>query len=105
MRKLLVVLAVAALAVTAFAVVPAQSATRGVSVRDNLFTPKSLTVSKGTTVKWTWRGHASHNVTSSQFKPSTTKRTGVYSIRFNRKGTFRYRCTIHTGMTGTIRVK
>ncbi|MFL5903699.1 MAG: plastocyanin/azurin family copper-binding protein, partial [Solirubrobacteraceae bacterium] len=99
MRKLLVVVSVAAVAVTAFAVVPAQSATRGVSVKDNFFSPKSLTVSRGSTVKWSWKGHTKHNVTFPTVH-STTKVSGVYSHKFNHKGTFSYVCTIHPGMTG-----
>ena len=75
MRKLLVVVSVAALAVTAFAVVPAQSATRAVSVKDNFFSPKSLTVSKRSTVKWSWKGQAPHNVTFHTVH-SATKRSG-----------------------------
>jgi plastocyanin len=105
MRKLLVVVAVAALAVTAFAVVPAQSATRGVSVKDNVFSPKSLSVSKGTTVKWTWRGRAAHNVTFRGSAHSRTQTSGSYSHKFSNKGTFAYRCTIHAGMVGAIRVR
>jgi plastocyanin len=104
MRKLLVVVTVAALAVTAFAVVPAQSATRGVSVKDNFFSPKSLTVSKRTTVKWSWKGRAPHNVTFRTVH-SSTKRSGTYSLKFNRAGSFSYKCTIHPGMTGKITVK
>ncbi|MFL5836736.1 MAG: plastocyanin/azurin family copper-binding protein [Solirubrobacteraceae bacterium] len=104
MRKLLVVVSVAAVAVTAFAVVPAQSATRGVSVKDNFFSPKSLSVSKRSTVKWSWKGQAPHNVTFRTVH-SPTKRSGSYSLKFNRAGSFSYRCTIHPGMTGKIRVK
>jgi plastocyanin len=104
MRKLLVVVSVAAVAVTAFAVVPAQSATRGVSVKDNFFSPRTLTVSRGTTVKWTWRGRAPHNVTF-RTRRSSTKRSGTYSVRFTRSGRLSYRCTIHPGMVGRITVR
>jgi plastocyanin len=104
MRKLLVVVSVAAVAVTAFAVVPAQSATRGVSVKDNFFSPKSLSVSRGSTVKWSWKGSAPHNVTFRTVH-SSTKRSGTYSHKFNQKGSFSYKCTIHPGMTGKITVK
>jgi plastocyanin len=104
MRKLLVVVSVAAIAVTAFAVVPAQSATRGVSLKDNFFSPKSLTVSHGSTVKWSWKGRAPHNVTFRTVH-SPTKRSGSFSLKFNRKGAFSYKCTIHPGMTGKITVK
>ena len=104
MRKLLVVVSVAALAVTAFAVVPAQSATRGVSVKDNFFSPKGATVGKGGTVTWKWGGRVAHNVTF-RSTHSKTQSKGSFSVKFNNKGKFAYRCTIHPGMVGTITVK
>jgi len=104
MRKLLAVpLAVGALVV--LLVAPASSATRSVSVKDNFFSPKSVTVSKGTTVKWKWAGRAAHNVTFRGSAHSRTQTSGSYSHKFSNKGTFAYRCTIHAGMVGTIRVR
>jgi plastocyanin len=55
-------------------------------------------------VKWSWRGHAPHNVTFHTVH-SPTKRSGSFSLKFNRKGAFSYKCTIHPGMTGKITVK
>jgi plastocyanin len=79
---------------------------RTVAVRDNRFGPKSITVGKGTKVTWVWRGHHLHNVTASNgsFR-SATKRRGTYTHRFNRKGTYRILCTIHSGMKMTVHVK
>jgi plastocyanin len=107
MRKLLVApLAIAALVVAlVVGAVPANSAT-SVSVRDNFFSPKSTSVRRGATVKWTWRGRASHNVIFRTGKSQrTAKRSGVFSRTFTRAGTYHYRCTIHPGMTGAIRVR
>jgi len=102
MRKLLAVpLAVGALVV--LLVVPANSATT-VSVKDNFFSPKRVTLGKGGSVTWKWKGRAAHNVTFRTVH-STTKSRGSFTLKFNRKGTFAYRCTIHPGMTGTITVK
>ena len=36
---------------------------------------------------------------------SRTQARGSFSHKFNNKGTFAYRCTIHAGMVGTIRVR
>jgi plastocyanin len=103
MRKLLAVpLAVGALVV--LLVAPANSATT-VSVRDNAFSPRTVSVKKGATVTWRWNGRASHNVTFRGSAHSRTQTRGSYSHKFNTKGTFAYRCTIHAGMVGTIRVK
>jgi plastocyanin len=103
MRKLLAVpLAVGALVV--LLVAPANSAT-SVSVKDNFFSPKTVTVKKGATVTWKWAGRTVHNVTFRGAAHSRTQTRGSYSHKFNNKGTFAYRCTIHPGMVGTIRVK
>jgi plastocyanin len=104
MRKLLVApLALAALVVALVGAVPANSATT-VSVKDNFFSPKSVTVSKGGSVTWKWAGRAPHNVTF-RSTHSKTQTKGSYSLKFNNKGSFSYRCTIHPGMVGTVNVK
>jgi plastocyanin len=90
--------AVAALAVPSFA------ATKGVSVKDDFFSAKKITVSKGTTVKWTWKGDNPHNVVGKGFN-SGVKTSGTFSRKFKKAGTFKYRCTIHSGMKGTVVVK
>jgi plastocyanin len=110
MRKLpllVSLLAVAAMA-AAFAI-PALAATRTVAVKDNFFSPKATTISKGSTVKWVWRGDAAHNVSKSKgpgvkFR-SPNKLSGSYSHRFTRAGLYTVICTIHPGMTSTVRVK
>ena len=40
-----------------------------------------------------------------RFKSSTTKQKGTYSVRFAQSGTFRYHCTIHPGMNGSVVVR
>jgi plastocyanin len=102
MNKILPTLA-AATAVLALAV-PALAATKGVNVVDDAFSAKSVTIHKGDTVKWTWKGKEPHNVKFSGFT-SKVQLKGSYSHRFTKKGTFSYRCTIHTGMTGKVIVK
>ncbi|MDX6718892.1 MAG: hypothetical protein QOJ63_1146 [Solirubrobacteraceae bacterium] len=92
----------AALAVSAFA------ATKTVAVKDDVFAPKSITVKKGTTVKWLWRGRAPHNVTVTSGPAkfhSRTQKTGTYSKKLTRKGTYKIVCTIHApGMAMKIKV-
>jgi plastocyanin len=88
----------------------ALAATRSVSVRKDgsrwLFSPRSLSISTGDTVRWSWRGNAPHNVTGSGFASRTANRL-TYSRRFSRAGTYRVRCTIHAdvGQRMTIRVR
>ena len=106
MRKPMALLATTALA--AAAAVPAFAATKTVKVDDNLFSPRPVTVKKGTTVKWTWVGSAPHNVNAvkgpSRFS-SSTKRSGTYRKTLKRKGTYRIVCTIHAGMSMKLTVR
>ena len=107
MKRLLAVLAAVAIVAAAFAI-PALAATRTVSLRDNVFSPRSLTVRKGTTVRFVWRGRNPHNVVSrgaARFR-SSVKTRGSYRRRLNRRGTYRIVCSIHAPrMRMTIRVR
>jgi plastocyanin len=100
----------AAIAVTAGAfAVPALAATKTVQVKDNKFVAKSITVSKGTTVKWVWKGKAPHDVTvvkgPSKFR-SSVKTSGSFSKKLTKAGTYQLVCTIHMpNMKMTIKVK
>lgn len=88
----------------AIAVPVALAATKTVAVKDNFFSPSTASVKKGTTVKWAWKGSNPHNVTGSGGLKSSTMSSGSYSKKFTKKGTFSYRCTIHSGMNGKIKV-
>jgi plastocyanin len=108
MKKLIAAAAAMALATGTLAI-PALAATKSVQVKDNKFVANKLTVSKGTTVKWVWKGKAPHNVTvtkgPAKFK-STTQVKGSYSKKLTKKGTYTILCTIHApGMKMTIKVK
>jgi plastocyanin len=67
------------------------------------FHPATLNINRGDSVKWIWREQTEHNVTFHSFH-SRTQETGTYTVRFNRKGTFNYQCTIHIeeGMRGKV---
>lgn len=108
MKKLIAAGAATAVAAGALAI-PAFAATKTVQVKDDKFVASSITVSKGTTVKWVWKGKAPHNVTvtkgPAKFK-STTQVKGSYSKKLTKKGTYTLLCTIHApGMKMTIKVK
>lgn len=102
-RKLLLLPALAAAGAATLAVAPADSATR-VKIGDNYFVRPSgvptVTVSKGTTVKWVWTGESLHNVhvTKGPVKfASSSKRSGTFRKTMKRRGTYTIICTIHTG--------
>jgi plastocyanin len=96
----------------AAAATPAAAATRTVRVGDNWFvsdgSPRTISVSRGTTVRWRWTGDNPHNVVArgaARFQ-SSVKRSGTYSRRLRSRGTYRIRCTIHPpDMRMRIRVR
>lgn len=100
--------AVLAGACVAASAVPASAATKVVQAKDDFFTPKSLQISKGTVVKWRFVGRSPHNVTvvtgPERFR-SGNKKSGAYTRKLTKKGTYNILCTIHPGMTQTIRVR
>ncbi|MBE2317446.1 hypothetical protein DVA67_015795 [Solirubrobacter sp. CPCC 204708] len=75
-----------------------------VNVGDNVFTPKTATVARGGTVTWRWVGKHGHDVVGSGFK-SKVMTKGTFKRTFTKNGTVSYACTLHRGMTGTIRVR
>ncbi|MEA3018968.1 MAG: hypothetical protein QOI47_492 [Actinomycetota bacterium] len=72
-----------------------------VAVKDNLFSPQSITVKVGDTVTWTFKGNSAHNVTFDAFHSNLMKE-GTYTHTFDAAGTFSYRCTVHPGMNGKV---
>jgi len=68
------------------------------------FEPRSLEVPAGTRVRWQWTDSVVHNVVSTDFASSRELDGGAHAVRFDRPGTFPYRCTLHAGMDGTILV-
>jgi plastocyanin len=85
--------------------------TTSINVSDNVFQPAQDTVAAGQTVTWTWRGGNGHNVTFETLPDtSATMSSGTHQLTFSVPGTYRYRCTIHSGafgsgMSGTIVVQ
>jgi len=81
----------------------AQKATT-VQVGDNFFKAKTATIAARGTVTWRWTGKKGHDVVGGSFKSKVMK-SGTFKHKFAKKGTYQYVCTLHRGMTGTIRVK
>jgi plastocyanin len=73
-----------------------------VTIRDDFFSPATLTVPVGTTVVWTNRG-SQHTVTASgTFDSGVLRSSATFSHTFTAPGTYRYVCQLHNGMSGTI---
>ena len=77
-----------------------------VRIVDNRFRPRNITIQAGTLVKWVNRGNRNHTSTSNSnlWNSGILNPDETFRRRFNQEGTFNYRCSIHTSMTGTITV-
>jgi plastocyanin len=92
---------------------PAAAATKNVKIGDDYYvragSPPTVTVTKGTTVKWNWRGRRQHNVVVQRGPvhfQSALKRSGSYSRTMRRAGTYRIICSIHApDMAMTLKVR
>jgi plastocyanin len=106
LAPLVIVGVLGALAAGAFA------ATAHVKVGDDYFnragTRPTISIHKGSSVTWVWRGNRRHNVTAlsgpARFH-SPTMRRGTYTKRFTRRGLYSIQCTLHPGMEMKVRVK
>jgi plastocyanin len=102
-----------ALLLTAVAAAPATAATRTVRVGDDWYVRKgpapTVTVAKGTAVRWRWTGRDDHNVVVQRgprrFR-SDLKDSGTYRKKLRRRGTYRIVCSIHQpDMRMTLKVR
>ena len=81
-----------------------------VNIVDFAFTPPDVQVSPGETIRWTWTGSDTHNVTFADVEvsaPSATKTTGTFQVTLpTATGMYNYQCTIHPNdMNGTVTVQ
>ena len=78
-----------------------------VLAREFMFAPASLTVSAGSTVTWTNKDDEPHTVVSEAglFRSGALDTGDSFSFRFDKPGTYRYTCSIHPRMVGTIVVQ
>jgi plastocyanin len=97
---------------------PARAATTDVSVANFEFTPASVQVQPGDTVRWTFAGPDLNHTTTSdsgqaeswESDPGEATFTvnhspgDQFSHTFNTAGTYGYFCRVHTYMRGTVRV-
>jgi len=67
------------------------------------FHPASVTVAKGTTVKWRNNDAVAHTTTGSGWNGNLASGAS-FSLTFSTPGTYAYHCNIHPSMTGTITV-
>jgi plastocyanin len=90
----------------------AQTALAGsasVTIDNFTFSPSSLTVPVGTKVTWTNRDDIPHTVTDAaepkSFRSPPLDTGDAFSHVFSSAGTYRYFCSLHPHMQGTVVVK
>ena len=89
------------------------SATKRVSVRDDVFSPRNVSVARNDKVVWRWKGDNPHNVRFRRVPRGASKRgsalqsSGRFARTFSKSGRYRYVCTIHEdiGMKGSVSVE
>jgi plastocyanin len=84
------------------------SQTNAVSITNFAFNPSNITVKKGTTVTWTNKDSVAHTVTENDGqdgpKSNDLNQNQTYSFTYNTVGTFKYHCSIHPDMIGSVTV-
>ena len=80
-----------------------------ITIDNFAFEPETLTVAPGTSVTWVNRDEEPHTVVSAdkavRYKSQALDTNDKFSFVFDKPGTYRYFCSVHTHMVGTIVVK
>lgn len=76
-------------------------------IKDFMFMPMAITIAPGDTVTWENDDGEPHTVVSldGAFRSKALDEKDKFSHTFDQAGTFRYLCSIHPKMVGTIIVK
>ena len=76
-----------------------------VHIDNFVFEPAQLSVKPGTTVTWTNRDDIPHTVVcAGKFRSKTMDTDGTFSFTFTEPGEYKYFCSLHPHMTGSIKV-
>jgi len=77
-----------------------------VTIDNFTFVPAEMTVKVGTTVTWTNHDDIPHAVVSAgKFRSKTLDTDNSFSFTFTAAGDYKYFCSLHPHMTGTIKVE
>jgi len=101
----------AALGLAAVAAILAAAAepTASVTIDNFSFVAPEITVAAGTTVVWTNHDDIPHTVTADGMPPSFRSHPldsgEAFRMLFSKPGTYRYFCSLHPKMRGTVVVK
>jgi plastocyanin len=89
--------------------VAAAAASATVTIDNFAFAPATLTVAHGAKVTWNNKDEEPHTVMSADggttFKSEALDTDDKFSFTFDKPGTYKYFCSIHPHMVGTVVVK
>jgi plastocyanin len=99
-------LAIAAALSLCLGAAPARADNTAVTIDNFTFTPAELTVKVGTTVTWTNHDDIPHTVVSAgKFRSQALDTDNSFTFTFTSAGEYKYFCSLHPHMTGTIKVE
>jgi plastocyanin len=77
-----------------------------VTIDNFTFQPAEVTVKAGTTVTWKNHDDIPHTIVSAgKFRSKTMDTDDSFSFTFTAAGDYKYFCSLHPHMTGTIKVE
>jgi plastocyanin len=76
-------------------------------INDFMFAPMNVKIKAGSRVTWINKDDEPHNVVSDSglFRSSALDTDDNFSFKFDKPGTYRFVCSIHPKMVGTITVE
>ncbi len=75
-----------------------------VGMKNSAFTPMSVKITEGDTIRWTNMDSINHAVEGSIFKSGTLSKGQSYEFLFTKPGIYNYKCLAHPNMKGTVTV-
>ena len=76
-----------------------------VTIKNFVFSPATLTIKAGSTVKWVNQDSVAHIIKADLFNSPTLNNGNSYEFTFNTPGQYDYTCGIHPSMKGKIIVQ
>jgi plastocyanin len=99
--------AIATLAATVLAIgaTVSSAGSNTVTMRDDFFEPRRISVGKGDKVTWVNEGQSDHTVKFEGEKNKVVPPGEQTGRKFRKTGKFKYGCTLHPDMVGKVIVK
>ncbi len=76
-----------------------------VAVRSLSFAPKKFDAKAKQKINFVWRENVAHNIVFDKTHKSPTQNKGSWTTSFDKAGTYKFKCTLHPGMVGEVKVK